>query len=212
MMEVSEDGQNLKALSFLTLGSKYLNLVHNVLEETVNSGNHHMVATSSEIVWDEYWRETRWSDFRIIEPVIFNFYQGLELTLKGLQFLVNQTDIKPEHNITNLFDAVQKNEEVPDPLKQIIKKYVSIIETENPVINAFLVTNKITINQMYEFLRYPSDKSFENLTNYIALHYREEKALQNYKDIIIDIKEISRLGTSFYRDKTNTGRGGISVG
>lgn len=215
MPEAADEKENLDALLFLTLGSKYLNLVRNVLNETIRSGNPHIISSSSvsnssEMWWKEYFEKTKWSDFMIIEPILFNFYQGLELTLKGLLFLTNQTDIKAEHKIENLYQRVTNMPEIPQDLKDVIKTHIVVKEDENPLIYNFLTENNKSIGQLYESLRYPSDKHFNNLTKYFDLHYQEEKSLEYFKKVIEDIRKLQALCTSFYRNTTKTGFGGVT--
>lgn len=211
LAEVREDGENLKALLFLTLGSKYLNLVHNVLAESIKSGNpHHMISSNSPPDWDEYFQKTKWSDFIIIEPVLFNFYQGLELTLKGLLLLTNQTRIEPKHGLTALFERANGVKEIPKDVKEVIKEHITIDENNNPLIYGFLSTNNKSIDQLYESLRYPTDKGFSTATTYIDLHYQEERSLEYFKKVSGDIRKLQTLCTSFYRNTTKTGLGGVS--
>ncbi len=210
LVEVHEDGEDLKALSFLTLGSKYLNLVANVLAECIKSGNPHHIISNSPLELGEYFQKTRWSDFIIIEPVLFNFYQGLELTLKGLLFLTSQTGIEPTHGLTALFEKVSGATEILKEAKEIIKEHIIIDGNNNPLIYKFLTTNKKSIDQLYESLRYPTDKSFTNFTMYFDLHYKEKESLEYFKKVIEDIHKLQALCTSFYRDTTKTGFGGVT--
>ena len=70
------------ARHFLTLSETYFFLVRNVLEENVKQGNLHLVTLDKEISEEEYDEMTKWSDFNIF-PILFNFYHGLELLMKG---------------------------------------------------------------------------------------------------------------------------------
>jgi len=210
LAENQEDGESLKALLFLTLGSKYLNLVHNVLSECIKSGNLHVFSSNSPLDWNEYFQKTKWSDFIIIEPVLFNFYQGLELTLKGLLLLTNQTRIEPKHELTALFERVNQVNEIPKEIKEVIKEHMTIDENNNPLVYGFLSTNNKSINHLYESLRYPVDKQFNTSTTYIDLHYQEEKSLEYFKKVNGDIRKLQALCTSFYRSATKIGFGGMN--
>jgi len=195
-IDSSGNGENLSALLFLTLGSKYFNLVHNVLEESIKSGNSHLIISDSDLSWDEYFQKTKWSDFYIMEPILFSFYHGLELTIKGLLLLTNQ-NIEPIHTISELYIRLKETKEVPGDIQIIIEKYVTT--GGNSFVAHFLNENGKTIDQLYESLRYPTDKKFQNLTNYISLHYQEESALKEFRTILEDIKKLQTSATSFYR-------------
>jgi len=197
LTELSGNKENLQALLFLTLGSKYLNLTHNALEETVNSGNVHMVVSDGNLSWDEYFQKTKWSDFFIIEPVLFCFYHGLELTLKGLILLVDSKEVKPVHSISGLYKRLSTLKKVPEDIKKIIGKYVT--ENNDSMVSGFLTENKKDIDGLYESLRYPADKDFQSLNSYFKFHYQEEEALEECKEILLDIRTLQSHGTKFYR-------------
>lgn len=207
LTEVKGNEENIRALLFLTLGSKYLNLVHNVLNESIKSGNPHIIISDSLAngFFDDYFGKTKWSDFMIIEPVLFNFYHGLELTLKGLLLLTNNIDVKAIHSITDHFEKVNAIAEIPQGLKEVIKEHIVVDHDKNPLIFRFLSENKINIDQLYESLRYPADKGFNDLRTYFGLHYQEGNSLEYFKKMVADIVTLQRFGTSFYRDVTKTG-------
>ena len=78
------DEEYQKAISFLTLSFQFFSLVQNSLKETISQGNAWILTSDSELDFEEYAEETKWSDHQIIIPLLFNFYHGLELFLKGL--------------------------------------------------------------------------------------------------------------------------------
>jgi hypothetical protein len=87
--ELDMQNENI-SLHFLTLASKYLILVQNILNESIKIGNKHFVTDG------DYSENTRWSDFNIFIPTLFNFYHGLELLMKGLILIEN-----PDSKIKN---------------------------------------------------------------------------------------------------------------
>jgi len=200
-VEMVESGENLKALLFLTLGTKYFNLVFNSLGETVKSGNPHIVSSDTEeTIWDNYFEKTKWSDFMIIEPILFNFYHGLELFLKGLLLLCSQDNVKAQHGLLNLFKQIDPIDSIAKDVKEIIREHLVISENDT-FLYTFLKENNASIDQLYEALRYPSDKSFQNLNSYISLHYKEDGVIEYFKKIMQDIKTIQKFGVAFYRNK-----------
>jgi len=210
--EVVESGENLSALLFLTLGSKYFNLVHNVLGETVKLGNPHVISSDTENFLEDYFEKTKWSDFMIIEPVLFNFYHGVELLLKGLLLLTEQPQVKATHTLSSLFHRAEGVASIPNEMKEIIREYV--IAKGNDVFFApFLVENQLSIDDLYESLRYPSDRNFTSLNNYFSLHYNEEKAIKFFEKIMIDIRTLQKMGTILYREtvKQKAGLGSFEI-
>ena len=86
------------ARHFLTLSETYFFLVRNVLEENVKQGNLHLVTLDKEISEEEYDEMTKWSDFNIF-PILFNFYHGLELLMKGFLILTDNYKLKIDHDL-----------------------------------------------------------------------------------------------------------------
>ncbi|MDQ7075608.1 MAG: hypothetical protein Q9O24_10765 [Gammaproteobacteria bacterium] len=72
------------AISFLTISLQFFSLVQNSLQEIILSKNEWIVVSDDEATIEEYEKKTAWSDHQVIIPVLFNFYHGLELFLKGL--------------------------------------------------------------------------------------------------------------------------------
>jgi len=188
---------DLKALLFLTLGSKYLNLVHNALEESVKSGNLHIIVSDGELSWEDYYKKTKWSDFFIIEPVLFSFYHGLELTIKGLLFLTGSNDVEATHEILILYKKLTQVENLPKDIIDVMKRYVTV--SGDFFISDFLTENNKNIDDLYESLRYPTDKKLLNLNSYIKLHYHGKSGIKQYEEILKDIRKLQAAGTIFYR-------------
>jgi len=108
---MNKNENNKKALHFLTLSFSYLSLVENVLNETINFGNEHLILSDHELLLGEYEGRTKWSDFNIIVPTLYNFYHGLELLMKGLVILLGK-EVDPKHNIGQLFSEIKSNGKV----------------------------------------------------------------------------------------------------
>lgn len=71
-----------EALHYWRLATQYLDLTEAVSTELVRSGNP-WVIVASELSDAQYRESTTWSDHRIGVAVLFNFYHGVELVLKG---------------------------------------------------------------------------------------------------------------------------------
>jgi uncharacterized protein YfkK (UPF0435 family) len=92
------------------------------------------------------------NDNNIGIPVMFNFYHGLELFMKGL---LEQEDIsldKTNHNLKDLYKIIKENESrYPVSLIQVLKRHICEASSYNP----FFKDNGITVNQFYLRLKYP---------------------------------------------------------
>jgi HEPN domain-containing protein len=186
-------------LSFLTLGLKYLRLVSNTLEETKKQNNAHLIMSDNMIDEGIYAGLTKWSDFNIIEPVLFNFYHGLELIMKGLLYLCDGS-IKATHGLSDQFLEISSKKELAPSLKSILKNHLDI-DCMDEMVSTFLKNNRLTIDQLYEVFRYPIDRMFEGFRNYTNLKYREDNSMEYFSRVITDIDDLSRQVVKFYRER-----------
>ena len=185
-----------KGLSFLTLSSKYLHLVKNVANENIKKGNPHMIFTKKILKNEEYDEMTKWSDYHISIPILFNFYHGLELLLKGFLILKENHTLKTDHHIERLFKEFKSSHDKELKIISILDKYF-IIDLMPDFLANCMRNNNIQINNFYEFLRYPADKNFQNIYNYIDLKYKEREGLLFFLprecDLDILLKEVVKL-------------------
>lgn len=184
----------MKALDYLRIGIQYLHLVDNVIQETINQNNTWVMTSSEDISWDEYDEKTKWSDFRIIVPVMFDLYHGIELTLKGLETLDNFKKSKnhklsklvrsvehsyPNTNVINFFLKYTKIKNIPDPLKTFFSK------------------SCISINDYYQAFKYPENLEGSKKYLHIELKYKDNEGVEFYsnlsKDIQLFLKELVTL-------------------
>jgi len=187
-----------KGLSFLTLSIKYLYLTRNVLNENIKSGNLHMMSMNEEITGEEYSEATKWSDFNISVPILFNFYHGLELLLKGFLLLRNNGVVKHSHHIEKLFEDFKEKYNEEQKIISILKKYFEI-DLMPDFLADCLKNNKIQIDNLYEFLRYPVGKNAQNVYNYINLKYKEEKILYFFEYLVSDLDALGKEMVGLYR-------------
>lgn len=189
----------MMGLSFLTLSIKYLYLAKNVSDENIKRGNPHMMSGDKEITAEEYEEMTKWSDFNTSSPVLFNFYHGLELLLKGFLLLTNDYIIKPSYHIEELFEEFKEKYSEEKKIISILEKYLKIDLMPDFLANC-LKNNNIQIDNLYEFLRYPTDKNAQNIYDYIDLKYKEEKGLIFFKGLAGDLDVLGREMVKLYRE------------
>ncbi len=72
----------------IAFSNPYFQLTRNCLEELIKSGNSNYLRTNfdeniskedSDFALKE---RTKWSDYNVIQPILFNFYHSLELLMK----------------------------------------------------------------------------------------------------------------------------------
>ena len=91
--------------NFIGLAYQFWNLTRESVIEMEKLNNSSMIVSdfdpnqTDEESWTEYEHKTRWNDFNIGIPILFNFYHGLELFMKGLlQEIGKLNDIKMNHS------------------------------------------------------------------------------------------------------------------
>lgn len=192
-------------LSFLTLAQKYLHTAKSILEQMVENGNPWMPnleIENEDELWNEYFKVTKWSDFEIIIPTLFLFFHGLELLNKGLLFLADE-NMKLNHNIKELFDAVEKKYSSNSELINTLRKYCDLSSATPSIIRNFTTNNtEITdIQSLYQSLRYPSGKQLQTAYKYITMKYKEKEAIPFAQELIDDINTLLTQAVKIYRAK-----------
>jgi len=185
------------ALSFLTFSNQYLTLVENVARETVLHGNSWSIISDFVLEKEEYEKKTRWSDFSIIFPLLFNLFHGIELLIKGL-ILADSTETmkKGKHNLCILCDRFRLKYPEQKILNNFFDKYTNK-ESMPEILRNFMIENKLDANILYEELRYPSP-NFDLIRNYSSLKYQDKEGVPFFKDLADDIDSVLRESVKMY--------------
>jgi hypothetical protein len=181
------------SLHFLTLANKYLILVQNILNESVKSENVWMITDG------EYDEKTKWSDFNIFIPTLFNFYHGIEILMKGI-LLIENPQVKLNHNLEKLFKDIQKLFETNHEFVLILEKYINKDKLESNL-KYFFNENKISPRKFYDALKYPFNKNLTKNYDYFSLKYREGELLPLFKEMTSDIAKINSLAVEYASNK-----------
>jgi HEPN domain-containing protein len=191
--------------TYITLGYNFLQLTINAIDEMEKQGNHYIIlsaGTSSEKeTWDNYHEKTRWNDNNIALPVLFNFYHGIELILKGLTIQCGSY-FERTHILSELLNNLSKSKKPPQ--NDLIVLLEEILDFDP---NGFYSKNKTSSDKAYLLFRYPEvyndedKKKYQVLSNLIKA--KGEIGLVTFKEIrdyshkvrsgIITWKENSKL-------------------
>ncbi len=192
-----------RSFAFWKTSLYYLNLVEAVINETIKQGNIHSVISNFDISEKKYRHETKWSDHNIVIPILYDFYHGLELLLKGfILFAKNSDDVKLNHNIELLlenFTTLYSNQKC---LIDLLKKYISKTPSIEPLKN-FFKENNITTDKFYEALRYPVNKKLTKEYDHIKLMYHGEDGLEFFKELKTDLDCLMRCSVSLGKELEN---------
>jgi hypothetical protein len=192
----------IKSRAFWTLALQYLSLVENAARETVDQGNVSGLVTDykdGEPTVDDYFEKTRWSDHRLIMPLLFNLYHGFELLVKGFLLARKPEVVEAHHGIQEWVEQFAQLFPMENDLRECFLKYTQPDRLPK-LITQFLSDNQLQFGQLYEALRYPTDKKFDNIKRYIQLKYKGTEGLPFFKELLIDLNRLRiaavRLGRS----------------
>ncbi|WP_126456004.1 hypothetical protein [Sulfuriflexus mobilis] len=183
------------ALGYWTIGIQYLHLTESVIEETISQGNIWMNVTDYTPSFDDYLNKTKWSDHNLIIPLLFDFYHGLEVLLKG--FLVAEDiKIKTNHKLSDLhssFETYYSN----NKLSQYIEKYIT--QNKLPVLlNEFCEECGMSMDEYYQALKYPESTKGKPY-RHTPLKYKGEQGVPFFKDMLNDIRSLRKEAVSLGR-------------
>ncbi len=192
------DEEYNRAISFFDVSFQFFSLVQNSLEESISQGNKWFLTSDEEIDFEKFLSKTKWSDHQIIIPILFNFYHGLELLLKGLLQFDPSFELKAKHSIEGLSARFIKDNSSEIELCNFLKKYTYIGKLPK-LLKDFLVRNDLTINKLYEALRYPTDPNFSQNRKYLCIKNKGEEGVLFYKGLLADIENARIATVSFGR-------------
>lgn len=188
---------NDKAIMYFSLGDKFLKLSKLSISKLIETGNTSCVLSEQPLEPDEIQKETEWSDVDIAIPVLFNFYHGLELMLKGAINL--NEDSAFSHKFSDLisqYESIYGKNRLIELIKlstvEIPEKFESI---DNPMIS-FLNQNSIDIDMWFQALKYPINKN--KVFKHFSLKYGGCRTIPFWKYIKNMSEEISEEAAIFY--------------
>lgn len=175
-----------EALGYWTIGLQYLHLVEAVIAETIAQRNAHVVVSDQEISRDRYERDTKWSDHRLVIPMLFDFYHGIEVILKG--FLVAAgAPPKTNHKLSELVEAFEEKNP-GHAIGATARKYIAQGQLPE-VLTSFCKTSGITIDDYYQALKYPQSTRGD-VYKHSPLKYRGEEGVPFFEELAKDISEV----------------------
>ncbi len=174
------------SLAFWTMAFYYLSLVQAASTETIKQGNQWIVWSDELLDEEEYENLSKWSDFNIIVPLLFNFYHGLELLLKGFVVLNAKASPKLNHDIETLL--TEFTQKYPDQhcLIDISKKYIGK-DVSAELLKQFFAENNCSTNKFYEVLRYPADLKLIRKFIHTCLKYQGKASIPFFEELQSDI-------------------------
>lgn len=128
----------------------------------------------------------------MVIPLLFNFYHGLELILKGFVIASEGKSAKLNHGLTQLYHKFIKNYKNQTKLNKFFSKYLDKTQMPSLLLD-FLTHNKLSVDRFYESLRYPFDLNLSNEYQHFVLKYQGTNGIQFYRSMSKDIREMMKL-------------------
>lgn len=174
------------AVRLLGLASNFWQLTLNVAKELIARENPTSMSYSG---WewpskDEYEEHMRWSDINIIEPTLFNFYHGMELSLKAL-IHAKGYKINNNHCLSDLLNTVSSlylNEQ----LIGFYEKYI-LLENLPLVLKEFCSKSNMTMDFFFQSLKYPSSTKGTDFSHSL-LRARGEEGVKFFEALQHDLR------------------------
>lgn len=176
-----------KELGYFTNSYQYFDLVTACVDMMENSGNKTTVFSdvfeSDEEGWQHYDEVTKWTDMKIGVPLLFNFYHGIELFMKGVLIKCDTTKTlrKSGHDIERLLKELQSLTDNKPP-NFLIETLQKAIDTNGPF-NQFFEINNLSVSRYHELLRYPENAQETQTFSYAWLRDMGGIGLANFKEI-----------------------------
>jgi hypothetical protein len=177
---------------YIGLAYQFFTITREAINEMEKQGNKSIVISDTEYneekSWKAYDEKTKWNDFNIGVPVLFNFYHGLELFMKGLLQELNPAVRVTNHKLTGLESKLKLAiPELPKSLLDNIKKQI----TSRSPFHEFFQANKLGVDKFYELLKYPDSKQGQEFC-YSDIRGKEQLGLSKFQEIrksTIDLRE-----------------------
>lgn len=186
-----------EALDYWRTGIQYLHLAECVARETAKQGNTFLVFSDEPISLEQLEQETKWGDHKLVLPLLFCFYHGLELLLKGFLAARGQP-FSSNHQLSNLLRSFDSCFPKRD-FGLIARRYIAQNQLP-PLLKSFCRTSGITIDDYYQALKYPESSKRGKVYRHAHLMYQGKSGLSLFEALIADIpqarKDAVELGRS----------------
>ena len=180
------------ALTFWTMGEKYWKLSLAVSARIARTGNEFFVTSDKPITWRQYDTKTKWNDANMGIPLLFDFYHGIELMLKGFALLSPENSSKLDHGITQLYRNFKGYYPNQIKLIDLFSKYLDKSQMPD-LLQDFLKHNRLSVDRFYESLRYPYNRNLSQEYQHSVLKYRGGEGSDFYRALNKDIEAMLKL-------------------
>jgi hypothetical protein len=127
---------------------------------------------------NKYIEITKWSDHAVGIAILFNYFHGIEATLKG--FISHYEHAPKNHKLTHLLDKF--NNLFPGtPVTPLVWRHTKGLDADSPL-GRFFSANIISVDDWYQALKYPESINGEAFIH-TELMYGGLKSLPFWEEI-----------------------------
>lgn len=177
------------------ISSQYLFLTELVAEKIIERGNEFFPVSDDEISWEQLDSETTWADINIVIPLLFDFYHGVEVLLKG--FLVCKGKLRGKnHKLSELltaFNSAYSSHKIGD----LLSPYIVRKQLLEPLAS-FCAKSNISLDGSYQALKYAESAS-GSVYKHRPLMYHDEAGLDFFTRLVQDAKQLQREAVALGR-------------
>lgn len=175
----------MRRANYLGLSYQFWTLTKESINEMEKQGNEKLIISlydsnqTDQESHENYYQKTKWNDFNIGVPILFNFYHGLELCMKGL---LQEVGIKPTnktHKLNGYFRLIKENKSLFIP--EIITSIGKVLDENNPF-SEFFKSNNSNVDNYYQLLRYPESIEGDDFLHG-EIRGKEKIGLKNFESI-----------------------------
>ncbi|AUC82122.1 HEPN domain-containing protein [Lacinutrix sp. Bg11-31] len=185
----------MKKANYLGLSYQFWTLTKESINEMKKQGNKKLIMSlydqnqTDEEFYEFYYQKTKWNDFNIGVPILFNFYHGLELCMKGLLQEIGKLPTKKTHGLTGYYNIIQKNE--TEFIPEILISLGKVLNKDN-TFSDFFESNNSNVDNYYQLLRYPESYKGNDFYFYGEIRGKEKVGLKNFESINDSCVEIEK--------------------
>ncbi|MBY6346521.1 hypothetical protein E5C31_11165 [Providencia rettgeri] len=181
---------------YLSMAEQFLRLSHLTANKLVQGGNcSKLVLCDTDAEVEASIERQDWADHSIAMPILFNFFHGIELTLKGLIY-EKQADRIKAHGLSDFMNLFLQEYPEEVEIRDLLDKYIRHIPKKS-ALHRYLNKNRVSIDQWYLFLKYPEDNNKKPYD--ITMFYDEgSDSLKFWENISQDSHNINRLATEVW--------------
>ncbi|TXE15278.1 HEPN domain-containing protein [Seonamhaeicola algicola] len=186
----------MKKANYLGLSYQFWTLTKEAINEMKKQENKKLIMSkydpnqTDEESHEEYYQKTKWNDFNVGVPILYNFYHGLELCMKGLLQEINKFPTsKKTHSLTSYFEIIKENKKSFIP--EIIHSIDKVLNNENSF-SSFFESNNSNVDSYYQLLRYPESYKGNEIYFHGEIRGKEKIGLKNFESIYKSCVDIEK--------------------